>query len=204
MSNPYDDFEPASQIDLLEYINSLKPVEPEPFSQSPQGIREAEQDKGFYGTLAGYLDWISEMLMYKGFNLSEPMPHPMFGREIRTLELTTAGFSTDERLCGLVLDSPLGSMWNSSHVGGLFVYYISTKELASDHESQWLNPASTLVRTYHHARRIRLYDEHGDYTEISYPYGAEIHYEDDVDDRFTERNEALLSIRPKAKGPYDV
>lgn len=111
--------------------------------ETEQDRREALADKGFTGTLRGFLDWIAELLMYGGLVESEPQEHPVFrGREVVEIAMITGGFSTDEHLLSRVFrDSVLlRSWWESTHAGGRYVYLIPTSSLASDEEREWLKP----------------------------------------------------------------
>lgn len=137
--------EPMTDAELDALLALGSPLDDIPHSQTPQGVREAEIDRGFTGTLAACLGWIDAMMM-NGDAILSAHPEPDEARPgtfVRRLELITGGYSTAEHLCERVRSSLLGwRYWESSHRGGLFVYLLPETDLASSAVCQWVSPLS--------------------------------------------------------------
>lgn len=111
-----------------------------PYQESPQGIREAETQPGFTGTLRAYLEWIESMVMYGSLRLSAAEQHDWRSGRYHRLELVTGGFSTDEALLGRVKQGLLAVHWESEHAGRLYVYLIPEWALVDTKASVWMRP----------------------------------------------------------------
>lgn len=174
--------------------------------ETEQDWREALADKGFTGTLRGFLDWIAELLMYGGLVESEPQEHPLFrGREVVEIAMITGGFSTDEHLLSRVFRDSflLRSWWESTHAGGRYVYLIPTSSLASDEEREWLKPDNGVFEVLARARSVQLVAPDGSTSYLPFVYrgGLELVYRESGDWLSAEGPKGTLVVRPWSDHP---
>jgi hypothetical protein len=127
-----------------------------PYEESPQGIREAESQPGFTGTLRAYIEWIECMLMYGSLRLGPAEEHEWRGGRYHRLELVTGGFSTDEALLGCVRQGRLAMHWECEHAGGLYVYLIPEWALAETKASVWMPPDDGVLEEVYSVDEIVL------------------------------------------------
>jgi hypothetical protein len=157
---------------------------------------ELASKEGFTGTLADFLDWLDRALVYGFIHVHEESLN-QFGRPVIKIETVTGGYSSDEHLLGNVEHSvQFGSYWASKHKGGLVTYEFPVDLLSSNDEVTWLAPDSTdgLFETVYRVRRVRFYDERGDYTELNYDSAAELLFQEP--DRDINEPAGLLIVRP--------
>ena len=153
----YADIVPPDSTDLRTWLATQPEVDEIPFEETEQGKREKEAQPGFTGTLRAYLDWIEELLMYGSFRLSEPQLHEWRKNQLfRELRLVTRGFSTDEMLIGRAEQGLLSMYWESSHRGGLFVFFIPESALNSEDIHEWMKPETDVFETIYLVDEIRI------------------------------------------------
>lgn len=151
-------------------------------------------EEGFTGTFAAFVQWLTDALVYGTTRVHEPAPND-FGRMSTVMETVTGGYSSDEELLGRLRRSwLLSSHWVRSERGGLTVYEFPEWVTASGQEFVWLTPEDGVFERAYRARRVRLYDEHGHYTEVSYTAGAEFLFQER--DRDINEPDGLVIVRP--------
>lgn len=150
--------------------------------------------EGFTGTFGDFVSWLSDALTYGGTSVTEHISD-RFGREVVRLTTWTAGFSSDETLLGRVHRSTrLAAHWESSSRGGVHTYEIPVTVADSTTPQCWVAPDNGVFETVGRARRVRLYDIHGDYVEMSYPEGAQLVFQEEQRDIVAP--DGLLVVRP--------
>lgn len=177
-----------------------------PFSETEQGRREAWIDEGFTGTFEQLIEWADHALMNGCIKLAEDYEEDPLNprRRVRRLELVSGGFSTAELAMARLRAGMLGFYWESSHRGGLDVYLVPEQAASSDHAIDWVLPASELVFSAIHARKVVVLDPGAMFTETVFetPMGAEVLYTEDPD-----TGEAVLTVRggraPSSEGDQE-
>lgn len=115
--------------------------------------------QGFTGTVPGFVDWLRSALAYGHVGVGEPAPSEISPtRLVRTIEMVTAGYSSDEALLGNVAD-PQYSMfalrfWASTHRGGLYTYQVPVSSFDSGETTTWLKPSDDVVQELYRARTL--------------------------------------------------
>jgi hypothetical protein len=156
---------------------------------------EIASEEGFTGTLSAFLEWLDEALVYGGVRVHDAEPDS-YGKTKMKVETITAGYSSDEHLLGRVSSSLLVRLnWQSSHRGGLEVFEFP-EWLRDETERVWLEPETDVFETVYRVRRVRLYDERGDFVEFSYEEAASLAFQEP--DRDINEPDGLLIIRPVA------
>lgn len=166
----------------------------EPTPEYEKDRAEIASEEGFTGTFHAFLDWLKGALIYGGIRVHDPKPDE-WGRLATRVETVTGGFSSDEMLLGRLRRSMwLSTNWVLSERGGLDVYEFPYWLTDSDEERVWLEPDRGLLQTVYRARRLRVYDRHGDYVEFAYDGPAELVFQEP--DRDINAPDGLLMIRP--------
>lgn len=172
---------PETMDALLEELVLRRNEEPteEESEDYPKDRAELASEAGFKGTLAEFLDWLEESLVYGGMRRLPDTPDEYRpGKKVLRIELFTGGFSSDEHLLGRVFTSPYTrSAWRSMHAGGLYVYEFNDSWQDSDKEYQWLQPElGDPFETLGRARKIRVVSASGKEVQIleGYRTGIEL------------------------------
>jgi len=155
---------------------------------------EIASEEGFTGTFASFIEWLDGALVYGAVRVHDPAPNDL-GRMTTTVETVTGGFSSDELLLGrLKRHWFMSSHWVRSERGGLTVYEFPEWVTSNEKEHVWLDPEDGVFERAYRARRVRVYDENGDYTEISYEAGAEFVFQEPHRD--INEPDGLVIVRP--------
>jgi len=169
------------------------------FKNYPKDRAELAVEAGFNGTLAEFLDWLEESLVYGGI-IRKPIVDN-YGREKIQVDLITGGYSSDERLLGRVFKSPyMSTAWRSSHAGGLYVYEFH-KEWFNWAPTQWLAPnADHPFEIISAVRKVRIIDSNDQLIEFDggFETGVELVFEEGTEDgrRDFSNLSGILTVRP--------
>lgn len=133
---------------------------------------------GFTGTIPAFLEWLEDRLAYGGVLISEPVPAELGRKQVRRVELITAGYSGDERLLGRVEHGSIFALmfWSSTHRGGLAVFEVPVERYDSSEEITWLEPASDVFEEIHRAREVIVRTPQEDEFSITVPHGAQLSF----------------------------
>lgn len=175
-----------------------------PYSQTPEGLQEAEIDRGYRGTLAGATEWVRAMMIGGFTELGGVYENDATRRPTRDFTIVSGGFSLAEHLQGRVKRSLFGHMfWKSSHRGGVDIYQIPVEYLKGRDEEEWFpchthdTPYSRVAR----ARSVRLEAPYETTVQFhGFAHGVDLVYREDPDARYEESPSGLLIVRPSPKG----
>lgn len=135
-----------TEEDFPEQHLSQYPTELEPFEDTPQGMLEAEINKGFSGTFKQLLEWLDTHLMYGRYTFKEldetKENNPYYGdHKYYEFNLIPGGSSIDKMTISLLRNCVyLNVFWQSSHRGGLDVYHIPEFIYESEKTFPWFEP----------------------------------------------------------------
>lgn len=179
VEDPSSSIKPETMNALLEELVLRRNEEPDDEPDYPKDRAELASEAGFKGTLAEFLDWLEESLVYGGMRRLPDTPDEYRpGKKVLRIELFTGGFSSDEHLLGRVFTSPYTrSAWRSMHAGGLYVYEFNDSWQDSAEPIQWLQPElGDPFETIARARRIRVVSASGKEVQIleGYRTGIEL------------------------------